>query len=109
MTLVTALPIHQSYIAGGVYAKEWIAGKPGSYIEQHQHSFDHLSYLASGTVEVDVEGQKTVYIGPAGINIKAHKSHKITALSSGVLWLCIHAIPDELRDSTLIEKALISE
>lgn len=107
MTLVTALPIHQSYIAGGVYAKEWIAGNPGAYIEQHQHSFDHLSYLASGSVVVEVEGKETIYTGPIGINIKAHKSHKITALTSGVLWLCIHAIPDELRDEILIEKSLV--
>jgi quercetin dioxygenase-like cupin family protein len=95
-----------TYIAGGVFAKEWVAGKVGAYIEQHQHSFDHLSYLASGMVEVEVEGQKTTYTGPTGIRIAARKSHKVTALTPDVLWLCLHAIPDELRDAHLIEKAL---
>ena len=97
----------QHYIAGGVYAKEWRAGRAGNYIEQHQHTFDHLSYLASGTVEVEVEGRVTRYTGPTGLNIKAHKVHKVTALTDDVLWLCIHAIPSELRDVELIEKALI--
>lgn len=96
-----------TYVAGGVFAKEWQAHKVGAYIEQHQHSFDHLSYLASGIAEVEVEGEKTVYTGPIGIRIAAHKAHKVTALTANVLWLCLHAIPDEMRDATLIEKALI--
>lgn len=97
----------QNYVAGGVFAKEWQAGRAGAYIEQHRHSFDHLSYLAKGTVDVEVEGQVTRYHAPTGINIKAHKSHKVTAVTGDVLWLCIHAIPNEMRDAELIEKALI--
>lgn len=96
-----------NYIAGGVFAKEWKAGRAGCYIEQHQHTFDHLSYLASGIVDIEVEGKVTRYSGPTGINIRAHKSHKVTALTDDVLWLCIHAIPDEVRDAELIEKMLI--
>lgn len=97
----------QTYVAGGVFAKEWQARRVGDYIEQHQHSFDHLSYLASGSVVVEVDGRTDTYHGPTGINIKAHKSHKVTALTANVLWLCIHAIPNEMRDAELIEKALI--
>ena len=96
-----------TYIAGGVFAKEWQAGRAGAYIEQHQHSFDHLSYLASGTAEVEVDGRKTSYTGPTGVRIAAHKDHKVTALTDNVLWLCLHAIPDELRDAALIEKILV--
>lgn len=99
--------LNVTYIAGGVYAKEWRALRAGNYIEQHKHTFDHLSYLASGSVEVEVEGQKTIYHGPTGINIRANASHKVLALTDNVLWLCIHAVPDELRDAALIEKALI--
>jgi len=98
-----------TYIAGGVFAKQWKARRIGDYIEQHQHSFDHLSFLASGVVEVEVNGKIATYTGPTGINIKAFASHKVTALTPDVLWLCIHAIPDELRDAALIEKALISQ
>jgi len=97
----------QNYVAGGVFAKEWRAHRVGDYIEQHRHSFDHLSYLAVGSVEVEVEGKVSRYDAPTGINIRAHKNHKVTALTKDVLWLCIHAIPSELRDAEMIEKALI--
>lgn len=100
----TLLPTH--YIAGGVYAKEW-QGKAGERIEQHEHVYDHLSYLAYGKVLVTVDGKGTVFDGPVGINIRAHKQHTVQALSN-CLWLCIHAIPDDLQDSTMIENALIS-
>lgn len=99
------LPTH--YIAGGVYAKEW-RGRKGSYIQQHIHNYDHLSYLAYGDVEVEVEGRVMCYTGPTGICIKSGKAHKVTALTD-CLWLCIHAIPSDLRDSEVIEKVLISE
>lgn len=93
------------YIAGGVYAKEW-EGKAGQVVEQHVHNFDHLSYLAYGQVEVTVGGKTMLFTGPTGINIKAHKQHQIVALSD-CLWLCIHAIPEDLQGAELIEDALI--
>lgn len=99
------LPIH--YFAGGVYAREW-QGKAGEAIQQHTHNFDHLSYLAFGQVEVEVDGQTMLYTGPTGINICAHKAHKVTALTD-CLWLCIHAIPEELRDAEAVEKVLIAD
>lgn len=102
------LPTH--YIAGGVYAKEWKSPGKGSWIKQHSHNYDHLSYLASGTVEVKIEGEAPkVFTAPIGINIKANLQHKVTALTDGVLWLCIHAIPSDLRDSEMIEKSLIAD
>jgi hypothetical protein len=98
------------YIAGGVYAKEWLAEGVGEAIQQHTHNYDHLSYLAVGQVEVVVDGEHpTIYTGPTGINIKAGKAHRVTALTSDVVWLCIHAIPSDLRDTEMIEKTLISD
>lgn len=96
------------YVAGGVYAKEW-RGNAGDFIEQHKHNYDHLSYLACGQVAVEVDGEYVVYTGPTGINIKAHKAHKVTAITPGVLWLCIHSIPADLRDADCIEQSLIAD
>lgn len=94
------------YIAGGVYAKEWI-GKAGDAIQQHKHKFDHMSYLAVGLVRVEVDDRPTLVLeGPTAISIKAGKSHKITALSD-CLWLCIHRIPDDLRGEDLLDEHLI--
>lgn len=100
------LPKH--YIAGGVYAKEW-RGQAGQRIEQHSHNFDHLSYLAKGRVLVEVEGSTNLTVeGPTALRIAAHKFHKITALTD-CLWLCIHAIPEDLKDESSIETYLVDE
>lgn len=96
------------YIVGGTYAKEWKASRIGESIEQHEHNYDHLSYLARGSVYVEVEGQAdAVYHAPIGLTILAGKKHKITAGTDDVVWLCIHAIPEGLRDETEIKEQLI--
>ena len=98
------LPKH--YICGGVYAKEW-QGKKGTAIQQHTHNYDHLSYLAYGKVLVEVEGKASFEaVGPTGLLIKKGLAHKVTAIED-CLWLCIHAIPEDLRSETDAEDFLI--
>lgn len=76
----------------------------GQILVQHKHEHDHLSYLVSGTVEVQVEGVKTALVGPACLLIEAGKHHGVKSLTDTV-WLCIHATdctePDEV-DEVLI-------
>lgn len=95
------------YVAAGIYAKEWL-GRAGDAIQQHKHSFDHMSYLAIGEVLVEVDGTTARHIGPCALLIEAEKFHKITAITD-CLWLCIHSIPENLRDGDVIEAHLISE
>jgi len=97
------------YIGGGVYAKEWRATFTGETVEQHSHNYDHLSYLASGSVEVTVDGKVQKYSAPTALLIKAHKQHTITALTRDVVWLCLHKIPDEVNpsDADRIEEHLV--
>jgi quercetin dioxygenase-like cupin family protein len=77
------------HLAGGVYAKETRI-PAGHVLVQHKHSYDHLSVLASGTVEVEVEGVRTRYTGPACLTIKAEAHHGVRSLTDAV-WFCIHA------------------
>lgn len=77
------------HFGGGVYAKETHVPK-GMVLVQHKHVHDHLSILASGRVEVIVDGVRTERIGPDCIVIEAGKYHGIKALSD-VVWFCIHA------------------
>ena len=102
---VDELPRH--YTAAGIYAKEWM-GRAGRTLSQHKHSFDHMSYLAIGEVVVEVEESSFRAVGPCAVLIKAGKNHKVTAVTD-CLWLCIHAIPEELQDAEVIEAHLISE
>jgi quercetin dioxygenase-like cupin family protein len=76
----------------------------GAILVQHKHNFDHLSILAAGTVELMVDGVRSVLTGPTELTIAAGKHHGVKALTTGV-WYCAHSTdctdPDEI-DHTLI-------
>ena len=77
------------HFGGGVYAKETVV-PAGCVLVQHKHEHAHLSVLAAGTVEVLVDGVRSVITGPACLTIEAGKHHGIRALTDAV-WYCIHA------------------
>lgn len=91
------------HFGGGVYVKETHI-PAGMVLVQHKHSHDHLSYLASGTVEVLVDGVTTRHTGPVGITIAAGKHHGVKALTDA-LWLCIHAT--DCEDESEVDAVLI--
>lgn len=89
---------------GGIYAKETRVDA-GQILVQHKHEHDHLSILASGTVELLVEDTRCELTGPATITIKAGKHHGIKALTS-VVWYCIHRT--DCTDPREVDEVLIS-
>lgn len=95
----------QHHFGGGVYAKETCL-TAGSLAVQHSHKFDHLSVLASGEVELIVDGATTIYKAPACLTIAAGKSHNVLALTD-VVWYCIHAT--DCTDSESVDDVLIEE
>lgn len=91
------------HFGGGVYAKE--ATIPaGHVLVQHKHAHDHLSVLASGTVELEVDGQRRRIVGPACLTIAAGKHHGVKAITD-VVWYCIHAT--ECTDENEVDEVLI--
>ena len=59
--------IHHHFSAG-VYAKE--TRIPAGYVlVQHKHKFDHLSILASGSIELMVDGVRSEVHAPACLTI----------------------------------------
>lgn len=94
--------IHHHFSAG-VYAKE--TRIPAGYIlVQHAHKHDHLSILASGSVEMVVDGVKSVVHAPACINIAASKQHGVKSLTD-VVWYCVHAT--DCTDENAVDEILI--
>jgi quercetin dioxygenase-like cupin family protein len=93
------------HFAGGLYAKE-TAFPAGSILVQHRHHYDHFALLAHGSVEVEVDGQRSVFHAPHLMTIRAHAHHGVKALTD-VVWFCIHATdetdPDHV-DHVLIER-----
>lgn len=58
----------------------------------HTHDFDHLTLLARGSVNVEVEGVSTVFHAPHMIWVHKDKRHEITALEADTVAYCIHAL-----------------
>ena len=83
------MPQIHHHFAAGVYAKETRI-PAGHTLVQHKHHFDHLSILASGSVELMVNGDRQVVHAPACLTIKANKHHGVKSLTDTV-WYCIHA------------------
>lgn len=93
------------HFGGGVYAKE-TAIPAGASLQQHAHPFEHLSWLSSGTVMVEVEDEGEIVTGPRMLTIAAGKRHRVTALTDA-LWLCIHAT--EETDPAAVDAAILNE
>lgn len=91
------------YFGGGVYAKETLI-PAGQILVQHKHEHDHLSVLASGTVEMQVDGVKSRLQGPACITIKAGAHHGVRTLTD-VVWYCIHAT--DCTDEGKVDELLV--
>lgn len=95
----------EHYFGSGVYAKETRIPE-GYLLGKHAHSFDHMSILANGTVELSVNGAVSVVHAPKCLVIEANKEHQIRALTD-VVWYCIHAT--DCTDVDEIDKILIQE
>ena len=93
------------HFGGGVYAKE--TRIPAGYLAvQHKHKFDHLSVLASGSVELSVDGEVSVVHAPKCLVIEANKEHQVRAITDAV-WFCVHAT--DCTDADKVDEVLIQE
>ena len=94
--------IHHHF-SSGVYAKE--TRIPAGYVlVQHAHKHDHLSILASGSVEMVVDGVRSIVDAPACLTIAAGKHHGVKSLTD-VVWYCVHAT--DCTDEDDIDEVLI--
>jgi hypothetical protein len=94
--------IHHHF-SSGVYAKETRI-PAGHVLVQHAHKYGHLSILASGSVELLVDGVKSVVDAPACLTIAAGKHHGVKSLTD-VVWYCIHAT--DCTDEDAVDEVLI--
>jgi quercetin dioxygenase-like cupin family protein len=69
--------------------------KESGHTEQgHEHSFDHLTLLATGKLLVEVGEETTIFTAPTMIYIKKDVTHKLTALEPNTVAYCIHGLRD---------------
>lgn len=79
----------------------------GDRNEGHIHNFDHITLLSKGSVEVDVDGQKTKFVAPHMIYIAKGKRHFLTALENDTVACCIHALRSGEREEDILDPAMI--
>jgi quercetin dioxygenase-like cupin family protein len=95
--------IHHHFGAG-VYAKETRI-PAGHVLVQHRHKFSHLSILASGSIELMVDGERSVIHAPACLTIQENKHHGVKSLTD-VVWYCVHAT--DCTDENEVDEVLIA-
>lgn len=88
------------HFAGGVYMREQVL-EAGKEVGKHVHDYDHLSYLASGSASVEVDGALQTLVAPSVLVVKAGQTHRIQALTD-IVWLCIHA--ENVADAETLNK-----
>ena len=81
--------------------------KVGDRNEGHIHNFDHITLLSNGSVEVDVEGNKTTFKAPHMIYIAAGKRHFLTALEDNTIASCLHALRTGEREEDVLDPDMI--
>ena len=77
----------------------------------HTHQFDHLTLLASGRLQVTVDGNVSEFVAPHMIYIKKDKMHELVALEPNTVAYCIHAIRigndvDDIVDPSMVPEGV---
>lgn len=80
--------------------------KSGDIEYGHTHQFNHLTLLASGKLQVTVDGIISVFESPHMIYIHKDKKHELMALEDNTVAFCIHAIrgadDGDILDPTMV-------
>ena len=84
----------EHHFCGGVYAKS-IHFKRGDWAQQHVHSFEHMSIVASGFVTVTAGGTFAVVVGPL-----VDGSHSVSVTVMDVLLNASVVYPSLVVDMT---------
>lgn len=86
-------PVVEIKMADGIFIKQMLIARAGTYIPQHVHKYDHTSMLAVGRVRIWKDGVfDGDYTAPTGILIAAGVAHMFMALVDGTIVYCIHNV-----------------
>jgi mannose-6-phosphate isomerase-like protein (cupin superfamily) len=86
------------YLIDGVYIKPFVAKKTGTFMGQHSHTYDHATFVSSGSIRVFIDGEAMGdYEAGEVITIRAGKKHVLLALEDNTVAACIHNTHGELE------------
>jgi hypothetical protein len=105
--VVEKAPLMKFALISNVWMKLMSFRKAGDFNPGHSHTFDHGTLLSQGSLEVDIDGQKTVFKAPTIIYIEKGKDHILTALEDNTVACCIHAIRDGEAIEDIVDAGMI--
>lgn len=82
--------------AGGIGVRAIYFPKKGDSFPAHSHTYDHLTYLAMGSVLAydSLSGKSTLFEAPAMILSKAHREHQFVANEDNTHMMCLHKVEE---------------
>ena len=88
-------PITDFKIVDNVFVKMHLFNNIGDTHEGHAHAFDHITLLATGSVNMVHDKGEAVYKAPHLIVTPKGIKHQFTALEANTVFCCIHAIREQ--------------
>jgi 5-deoxy-D-glucuronate isomerase len=79
----------------------------GDQEQGHMHNYDHITLLAHGKLEVEVDGLTTVFEAPNMIYINKDKKHQLTALEDNTVAYCIHALRNLDKSGDILDPSML--
>lgn len=90
-----------------VYVRQMHFQNAGDVETGHAHQFDHQTLVSKGSVQVEVDGKKTVFNAPHIVFIKKDAVHELTAMENDTVVYCVHALRDGSDVCDIIDPASI--
>lgn len=87
-------PVTGLTCVSNVFCKMMHFKKAGDVETGHKHQFDHVTLIAKGSLQIEVDGVKTVFKAPHVAFIRKEVIHELTALEDDTLAYCIHGLRD---------------
>ena len=100
-------PITAIGCVANIFSRQMTFVNAGDTMFGHMHTFDHLTLLASGSLQVTIEGHVTEFKAPHMIYIHKDKEHELMALEPNTVAFCIHALRDGNGVDDIIDPASI--
>jgi quercetin dioxygenase-like cupin family protein len=94
-------------IVSNCWVKQMLFEKQGHKHKGHEHTFDHQSLLAAGSVECTVNGAVSVHKAPTIIYIRAGLTHGFKALEDNTVMYCVHPLRDGERVEDIISPEMV--